>query len=191
MFGYPLFLDLSGEQCLVFGGGEVALRKIQALLKRGARVTCVSKDFCKSLKKLSHISPLVLPSPPQGGRGLKVRGGVPNGTLHLKRIHGNRMFLNGARIVIAATSNRDFNARVAGACRKKKIWVNVVDDPELCDFYVPAVVERGPLQIAISTGGASPLFAKRLREELEKVIPVSTGNLLERIGRIRKGTKKR
>jgi len=87
--------------------------------------------------------------------------------------------------VIAATSDRDFNSRVTEACRKKKIWVNVVDDPELCDFYVPAVLERGPLQIAISTGGASPLFARRLREELEKVIPPSTGRLLEKLGEIR------
>jgi len=88
--------------------------------------------------------------------------------------------------VIAATSDREFNRRVGEECRKKKIWVNVVDDPEFCDFYVPAVLERGPLQVAISTGGASPLFAKRLREELEKVIPVSIGQALEKIGVMRR-----
>jgi siroheme synthase-like protein len=87
--------------------------------------------------------------------------------------------------VIAATSNRKFNERVARLSRRKRIWVNVVDDPELCDFTVPAVVERGPLQIAISTGGTSPLFARRLREELEKVIHPSTGRMLEKIGKIR------
>jgi len=154
--GYPLFLNLEGERCLVFGGGKVALRKIQALLKRGARVTCVSKEFCAPVKKMK-----------------------------IKRIRDSRIFLNGARLVIAATSDRAFNARVVRECRRRKIWVNVVDDPALCDFTVPAVMERGPLQIAISTGGASPLFAKRLREALEKAIPESTGKVLEKIGRIR------
>ena len=154
--GYPLFLNLEGEPCLVFGGGKVAFRKIEALLKRGAKVTCVSKEFCVPLKKMK-----------------------------LKRVRSSRISLNGARLVIAATSDREFNARVVRECRRQKIWVNVVDDPALCDFTVPAVMEKGPLQIAISTSGTSPLFAKRLREALEEVIPSSTGQLLEKIGAIR------
>jgi len=166
MSGYPLFLNLKGQRCLVFGGGKVAARKIQALLRRGARVICVSKDFSQSLKSLARRS-----------RNLTLRPA--------RRSSKQSLPIDGARIVIAATSDRDFNSRVTEACRKKKIWVNVVDDPELCDFYVPAVLERGPLQIAISTGGASPLFARRLREELEKVIPPSTGRLLEKLGEIR------
>ena len=173
MTGYPLLLNLEGRRCLVFGGGKVATRKIQALLKRGARVTCISREFSKTLKKLV-------------GAPLRGRPHRAAPTLRLERIKGNRVSLNGARLVIAATSDQDFNARVAEACRKKKIWVNVVDDPELCDFTVPAVVQRGPLQIAISTDGTSPLFARRLREELEKVIPPSTAKLLEKLGKIRK-----
>lgn len=165
MPGLPLFLQLQGMRCLVFGGGEVALRKVRALLKRGAKVTCVSRDFSKALKRMAVSS------------------------LQLKRVgkHFRPVsFLNGARLVIAATSDRAFNARVAGECRKRKIWVNAVDDPEFCDFYFPAIVERGPLQVAISTDGTSPLFARRLREELEKVIPPSTGRFLERLGKIRR-----
>lgn len=173
MFGYPLFLNLKGQRCLVFGGGEVAERKIRTLLKRGAMVTCISKDFCKSLKRLVRVR-----SPrPKGG-------GTP--PLQLKRIKNGQINVSDAWLAIIATSDRNFNAHIARICRKKKIWVNAVDDPELCDFYAPAVLERGPLQIAISTGGASPLFAKRLREELEKVIPVSTGKLLEKIGKMRR-----
>ncbi|MBI4115731.1 MAG: bifunctional precorrin-2 dehydrogenase/sirohydrochlorin ferrochelatase [Candidatus Omnitrophica bacterium] len=164
MIGYPLFLNVQGRRCLVFGGGEVATRKIMSLLKRGAKVTCVSRDFSKGLRKL-----------------VKSYGS----NLQLKRVKGNRIALDNVTIVIAATSDKEFNTRVVEACRRKKIWVNAVDDPKLCDFYVPATLERGPLQIAISTGGISPLFAKRLREELEKVIPRSTGSLLERIGNIR------
>ena len=184
MVGYPLFLKLEGKQCLVFGGGKVALRKIKALLRRGALVTCVSRDFCKPLKKLVG-APLV---------GARKRAGTqrPEGgetpPLQLKRIKNGRIniAINGAKLVIAATSDRKFNARAAQVCRRKKVLINVVDNPELCDFYVPAVVERGPLQIAISTGGTSPLFAKRLREELQKVIPASTGHLLKKLGKIRR-----
>ena len=165
MKGYPLFLKLEGERCLVFGGGSVAWRKIQALLKRGAHITCVSQDFSSSLRNLAKKN---------------------RSRLVLKKAQGGRIRLDGARLVIAATSDRRFNVQVARACRKEKVWVNVVDDPALCDFYVPAVLERGPLQIAISTGGTSPLFARRLREELEKVIPASTGRLLEKIGNLRK-----
>ena len=186
MFGYPLFLDLKGRTCLVFGGGEVAFRKIQALLKRGAQVKCVSKEFSTSLRKLARTVGATLRGRPNGIKG-QTHKSAP--TLQLKWAKNGRIDVSGAELVIAATSDRDFNARVAEACRKKKIWINVVDDPKLCDFYVPAVVERGPLQVAISTGGASPLFAKRLREELEKIIPPSTGDLLEKIGKIRQARR--
>ena len=164
MSGYPLFLKLEGERCLVFGGGKVATRKIQSLVRRGARILCVSKDFTRVVRNLAKRNP---------------------SQLTLKRSSSGPGMTGGVRLVIAATSDRAFNARVAGICRKKKILVNVVDDPKLCDFYVPAVLERGPLQVAISTGGASPLFARRLREELEKAIPSSTGKLLEKLGRMR------
>lgn len=166
--GYPLFLNLEGKHCLVFGGGEVAARKIHSLLKRGARVTCVSKEFSRAVRNL----------------GQKNRG-----CLTLKRISNGKIHFNEAQLVIAATSDRPFNERIARECRRKKIWVNVVDDPKLCDFTVPAVLERGPLQVAVSTGGTSPLFAKRLRQELQKVIPPSTGKLLEKLGKIRRGAR--
>ncbi len=164
---YPLFLKLEGKRCLVFGGGEVATRKVKSLLRCGARVLCVSRDFSSELKRLARR---------------KASG------LVMKRAHGNRISMNGAELVIAATSDRAFNSKVARECRKRRIWVNVVDDPELCDFYAAAVLERGPLQVAISTGGASPLFAKKLREALEAAIPASTGKLLEKLGTIRNRT---
>lgn len=185
MPGLPLFLQLQGMRCLVFGGGEVAVRKVKALLRRGAKVMCVSRDFSKEMKRLAK----------NVGADLRVCPLIPGRThrsaptLRLKRVgkHFRPVsFLNGARLVIAATSDRAFNARVACECRKRKIWVNAVDDPEFCDFYFPAIVERGPLQVAISTDGTSPFFARRLREELEKVIPRSTGRFLERLGKIRR-----
>ncbi|MBI2167251.1 MAG: bifunctional precorrin-2 dehydrogenase/sirohydrochlorin ferrochelatase [Candidatus Omnitrophica bacterium] len=162
MRGYPLFLNVKGVSCRVFGGGEVAERKVKTLLDRGAHVICVSRDFSEPLKQWAR-----------------------RGRLRLEKMRGGRVALNGARLVVVATSDRGFNARVAALCRRKKIFVNVADDPELCDFYAPAIVEKGPLQIAISTGGASPLFARRLREALEKVIPGSVGRVLEKAGRLR------
>ena len=168
MHGYPLFLNVKGVPCRVFGGGEVAARKVKTLLDRGAHVTCVSRDFSTALKNLKRGQP------PQG-----------TGQLRLRRMRGGRIDLNGARLVVVATSDRGFNTRVAALCRRKKIFVNVADDPELCDFYAPAIVKKGPLQIAISTGGTSPLFARRLREALAKVIPGSVGRVLEKVGRLR------
>ena len=140
----------------------MAARKVKTLLDRGAHVTCVSRDFSGSLKRWAR-----------------------QGRLRLEKRKGGRIDLNGARLVVVATSDRDFNARAAALCRRKKIFVNVADDPELCDFYAPAIVKKVPLQIAISTGGTSPLFARRLREALAKVIPGSVGRVLEKVGRLR------
>ena len=147
----------------------MATRKVASLLKRGARVTCVSRDFSKSLKAWAKRSTRQLV--------LKAAG---------KSFRPAPSLFRNASLVIAATSDRDFNRRVAEAGRKRKIWVNAVDDPEYCDFYAPAVVRRGPLQIAISTNGTSPLFAKRLREALETVIPNSTGRILAELGEVRR-----
>lgn len=167
MPGYPLFLKLEGRHCVVYGGGQVATRKIEALLRRGARVTCVSREFSKTLRNLARKDRSCL-------------------KLKFAETEKSALSFDKATLVIAATSDRKFNARVAQACQKKRVWVNVVDDPAHCDFYAPAVVERGPLQIAISTNGTSPLFAKRLREEFEKIIPLSTGKFLEKLGRMRR-----
>lgn len=173
---YPIYLKLEGVSVVVVGGGRVAHRKIVGLLQRGARVTCVSREFIPALKRLAKQKNFRL--------ALKKR---KTGSVPLQE-------LKNARLAVVATSDRELNARVAAACRLKKIWVNVADDPGLCDFYAAAVLERGPLQVAISTGGASPLFSRRLREALEKVIPDSIGRALEQMGRVRdlrlRGNKK-
>ena len=168
MHGYPLFLNLQGKNCLVYGGGEVATRKIEAFLKRGAKVLCISKAFSQDLKKMAEkFKP----------------------DLKLKKTHSSTVVVGlktaSPTLVIAATSECAFNASVAQFWRKKRVWVNAVDDPENRDFYAAAIVEKGPLQIAISTGGTSPLFAKKLRETLEKVIPSSVGETLKKIGKVR------
>jgi len=143
--GYiPIFLDVTGRQCVVVGGGEVAARKVEPLLEAGARVTVVSPRL----------------TPPM--EAIVARGGVT----HIARnyAHGD---IRGCALVYAATDDPKLHRELAAEARALGIPINVVDVPELCTFIAPAVVKRGALQIAISTAGASPAFAARLRRELE------------------------
>lgn len=142
---FPVFLDLTGRRCVVIGGGSVALRKIRKLLQAGADVVVVAPRICKGVERLA------------------CRGRVQA----VKRAF-RETDLAGSLMVIAATSDCMVNTRVVETARRKGIPVNVVDSPSQCDFLVPAVMQRGPLQIAVSTGGSSPAMAKKVRKELEK-----------------------
>jgi precorrin-2 dehydrogenase/sirohydrochlorin ferrochelatase len=145
--GYiPIFLDVTGRRCVVVGGGEVAARKVESLLTAGAQVTVVSP----SLAAPSLVA--------------AVERGIVE---HIARAY-QRGDIAGCALVYAATDNRDLHRALADEARALGIPLNVVDVPELCSFIAPAVLKRGALQIAISTGGASPAFAARLRRELEK-----------------------
>ena len=139
---YPINLNIQGKKCVIIGGGEVAYRKACSLKDAEAEVIVVSPEVCPELKKENGI------------------------TLIEKRYDEND--LNGAFLVIAATDDAEVNRNVFQDASKRKIMVNVVDCPELCTFIVPSSVVRGDLCISISTGGASPALAKRIREDLEK-----------------------
>jgi precorrin-2 dehydrogenase/sirohydrochlorin ferrochelatase len=143
--GYiPIFLDVTGRKCVVVGGGEVAARKVEALLNAGAQVTVVSPRLSLPLDSLL-------------ARGL---------VTHIARDY-ERGDIRGCILVYAATDDPKLHRELVAEARALGIPVNVADVPELCTFISPAVVNRGELQIAISTGGASPAFAARLRRELE------------------------
>lgn len=142
---YPLFALLEGRPCLVVGGGTVGERKVQDLLKAGARVTVVSRELTPALAA-------------QAAQGQVTYIPGDFSPEHLK----------GMVLVIGATDDPETNARVSAAAQARGLWVNIVDRPELCTFIVPAQVRRGPLTVAISTGGASPALARQLREELEQ-----------------------
>lgn len=143
------------------GGGIVASQKAKAFLRCGARVTAVAPQFQK---------------------------GFPKGAVRVRRAITLKD-LNGAFLVCAATNDEPLNARIAAACQRKKIWVNVVDRPALCDFIVPAVLRRPPVTIAISTGGASPGFAKFLRQKLETFLKPNVIALGRRLVRERPAMK--
>jgi precorrin-2 dehydrogenase/sirohydrochlorin ferrochelatase len=143
--GYiPIFLDVTGRECVVVGGGEVAERKVEALLNAGAHVTVVSPHLSQSLESIA-------------ARGL---------VTHIARDY-ERGDIRGSVLVYAASDDPKLHRELVAEARALGIPINVVDVPELCTFISPAVVNRGDLQIAISTGGASPAFAARLRRALE------------------------
>jgi len=140
----PIFLDVAGRECAVVGGGEIAARKVESLLEAGARVTVVSPRLSPALDEIV-------------ARGLAA---------HIARVY-QRGDIRGCVLVYAATDDPKLHRELAAEARTLGIPLNVVDVPELCTFIAPAVVKRGALQIAISTAGASPAFAARLRRELQ------------------------
>lgn len=150
----PIFLKLEGQRCLVVGGGEVAARKVNALLRAKGKVSVVSPELGAELTTLADA----------GRIGFSRKGFEPG---DLDAIH----------LVISATNQRAVNESVAAAARQKGIPVNVVDCPELCSFIFPALVDRYPVVIAVSTGGASPVLARLVRARLEAALPAAYGRL--------------
>ena len=164
---FPLFIRLDGRICLVVGGGKVAGRKVDGLLEAGAAVTVVSPEATTHIQRLAS----------QGRIALLQKAFSPDD-------------LNGSFLVIAATGDAAVNGHVAAACRSQAILINVVDEPGLCDFFLPAVLRRGALSIAIATEGKSPLLASKLRTELEQIITEPYGEFLELLGQQRELIKK-
>jgi len=163
MAKYPIFLELGGRRAVVIGGGAVAVRKAQSLLGAGARLVVVAERVDDMLTALCsrHDAKLV-------------------------RSKYSKNYLAGAVLVIAATNNRKVNMQVYKDCQELEILCNVVDDPEFCDFFVPAVVKRGDLQIAISTEGYCPAYAGHLRKKLEGAISEKHGDFLAELEALRK-----
>jgi siroheme synthase-like protein len=160
---YPVYLKLEGQACLVVGGGAVARRKIGGLLDCGAAVTVVSLELTPQLKKAAARGDFCY-----NERGFRVGD------------------LRGKSLVIAATGAHGLNTRIARACQKRGIPVNVVDNPGLCTFFMPSVVRRGPLCISISTGGGSPMLARRIREDLERQFGPAFEEITALLGEMRR-----
>lgn len=159
---YMVSLDLKNKKCLVVGGGSVAERKARSLVECGALVYVVSPGLSPSLKSMA-------------GEGLIM---YRQGTYESSDL--KEMFL-----VFSATGREDVNRQIADDCALLNIMVNVVDDPAKCSFLVPASVRRGSLAIAVSTGGKSPLLARKIREELESVYGPPYGEFLDLLGGLR------
>lgn len=159
---FPVFLDLKEVRCLVVGGGEVAKRKCMSLLSTGAEITCVSRVISGELMQL-----------------LKER--------HIEFYE--RPFkssdLDQANVVFAATDDNQLNHDIHDECKKRKLLVNVADNPQLCSFIMPAVLRRGNLQIAVSTSGKCPALSKKIKKELERSFDESYTDYLDLLGVVR------
>jgi len=142
---YPIFLNVLGKRCLVVGGGEVALRKVKALLECGANVEVISPDLCPKLSELAKA------------KTIKV---------HDKEYEPGD--IKNSFLTIAATDNDGTNQKVADEARRQGTLVNVVDSPEQSNFIVPAYLRRGDLTIAVSTAGGSPALARKIKSRLEQ-----------------------
>ncbi len=164
---YPLSLKISGKRCVVVGGGQVARRKVRALLEHGANVEVISPDPCVELNKL-----------------------VETGKVKLLRRHYQPGDLQGALIAIAATDNSQINRQVVKEAKDKAVLVNVADDPQNSDFILPSYLRRGALTIAVSTAGVSPALARKIRTRLEKDFGDEYVSLVRLIGEVRAELKR-
>lgn len=165
---YPLFTDLSHRAVLVVGGGAVAERKAAALIRAGAQVTVNAPALTTQLLRW-----------------------VAEGCVAHRADAFQPAWLDRVWLVVAATSDRSLNARVAELGEMRRIFVNVVDDAELSSFHVPAVIDRSPLIIAISSGGQAPMLARLLRERLETLLDHSLGGLATLSAKLRGRIRRR
>jgi precorrin-2 dehydrogenase/sirohydrochlorin ferrochelatase len=159
---YPIFLDIKGKPCVVVGGGSVAERKVLSLLDSGAKVLVISPKLTPALKKLVAKQEISYCAKSYESGDLK-----------------------GFFLAYSATNNSKVNKEVFQEAKKWGILLNVVDVPEVCNFIVPSVVERGDLLIAISTSGKSPAMAKKIRQQLEKEFGREYAVFLDIMGKVR------
>jgi len=164
---YPIFLNVKDKRCVVVGGGEVAERKVKALMEQDAQVMVVSQHLTAELEEMVR----------QGAIQVMLRDYRPGDLI-------------GAVIAIAATDNAVVNHRIAEEGKRWGILVNVVDDPESSDFIVPSQFCRGDVVIAISTGGRSPALARKIRTELESCIGPEYDSLAQLLSQVRAELKK-
>jgi uroporphyrin-III C-methyltransferase/precorrin-2 dehydrogenase/sirohydrochlorin ferrochelatase len=151
---FPLFANLNQRPCLVIGAGAIATRKIDLLLRADANITVIAREI-----------------------NATITGWAAAGKLTLIQKSFAADDVRGFRLVVSATDNAETNQAVAAAADDHNIFVNVVDNPSLCSFILPAIIDRSPLMIAISSGGAAPVLARLLRAKLESMIPPTYGRL--------------
>ncbi len=164
----PVFFDVHDRPCLVVGGGEVAARKIELLLRCGAMVTVVAPDLSGRVAELRDSGRIRHEARPFAEEDLAAQ-----------------------QLVFAATGDLQVNRAVSELAQARRLPVNVVDNPQLCSFIMPSIIDRDPVQVAISTGGASPVLARLLRARLETLIPSSYGRLAQLMGRFRDEARRR
>lgn len=164
----PIFISIRKKPCIVIGGGDIALRKINLLLKAQANVTCISPVFSEDIDSLAK-----------------------NNNLRLIKKNFEDSDISNESIIISATNDSKVNAQVSAVAQKLRIPVNVVDSPALSSFIMPSIVDRSPVIVAISSAGKAPVLSRLIRAKLETLIPSSYGKLAEIAGEYRQKVKDR
>ena len=164
---YPAYLDITGRPAVVIGGGSVAQRKVEGLLKAGARVTVVTPEATPEVQQWARAGAIIWSQ-------REYQAGD----------------LEDVWLAIAATDSEPVNEAVAREAKERRVLLNVVDNPKLCTFIAPAVVEREGLTIAVSTSGKSPAVARKVKEELEQLLPPEYGLLLEVAAEVREALRR-
>lgn len=163
---FPVFLDIKNKRCLVVGAGNIAARKIELLSKAGASVKVIAIEI-----------------------GGAVRSLAAEFNLECEQREFRDADIDGMTLVISATDNNFLNRKISEIAQAKQIPVNVVDNTDLCSFITPSMIDRNPIQIAISTGGSSPVLARHIRTKLESLIPASYGELAGLFARFRESVQ--
>ena len=163
---YPIYINLLNKSCLIVGGGIVAQRKVENLLEYGASITLVSPQITPVIKQYEQ-----------------------SGVIKVVERNFEAQDLDYVFMVFIATNDSEVNRYIAELCVSRQILVNAVDDPPNCDFFVPAVVKRGSLAIAISTTGKSPLLARQIKEDLENIYSEEYSEYVDLLGEYREMIK--
>ncbi len=166
---FPVYLKLEGKRVVVIGGGNVAERKVSDLLQCGGKVTVISPFLSGGLTEM-----------------LKQKR-----VEWIAKTFSPRLLPSNTFLIIAATDDADINMQAYRLARERGILINVVDNPDLCDFYVPSVVRKGDITIAISSGGRAPSFSRAVRESLEELIPDELEKALDYIDAMRRKLRER
>ena len=163
----PIYFNLKGRKVLVVGGGEVAARKVALLKQAAAAVTVIAPELGRSLSSLHQAGEVEW----------------------LQRVYETSDLDRGWALVYAATDSTEVNQRVSDEAKQRNLPVNVVDNPALCTFIMPAIVDRSPVIAAVSTGGASPVLSRLIRARIESTVPAAYGRLAELVSRFRDRVK--
>lgn len=165
---FPVFVKLKDQDCLVVGAGEIAARKIELLARAGAKITVIAEQVSPQVANLEEVCRLTM----------------------LQKTFAPAD-LCGYRLVVSATDNKETNLLIAKTAEKQNILVNVVDNPALCSFIFPAIIDRSPIIAAVSSGGAAPVLSRLLRAKIESIIPPAYGRLAQLAEKFRFDVKNR
>lgn len=164
---FPMFIDLKDMNCLIIGGGKVALRKVLVLCDFDAVIKVIAKDICEEIREISRIN--------------------KNVTCEKKTF--SEQDLEGIQLVVAATSHKELNHHISAICRQKNIYINAVDQIEDCGFIFPSYIKEGDVVGAFSSGGKSPVLTQYLKKAIKNILTPFIGELADFLGNIRTSVK--